>query len=107
MKFPKPIRTLYLALNLCVILLEILWVVTAFPKKWGEFEENKKRSNELSEEIRELESQEKAFRWNRDRFEADKYFVQKLAHEIGYAHEEEVIFQFSDAVKTNNDRRRQ
>ena len=63
MKFPKPIRIFYLALNLCVVLLEILWVVTAFTPKWAEFKTNEKRCKELGEEVRELESLGKALRY--------------------------------------------
>ena len=46
-------------------------------------------------EIQEAESDAKALRRNQERFFSDKYFVQKLAHETGYAHEEEIVFQFN------------
>jgi len=57
---------------------------------------NEKRRAELRLEIQEAESDAKALCRNQERFFSDKYFVQKLAHETGYAHEEEMIFQFND-----------
>jgi len=98
MSFSKVIRILYLSLYGGVVLFLLLWVVTAFPSKWAEFQKDEARRKELSEEIRQLKKEESMLRRNQDRFWVDKYFVQKLAHETGYAHEGEIIFEFADAT---------
>ncbi len=95
----KCFRTFYLILCLCVFLLLLLWVVTAFPPKWAEFKKNEKRRDALRCDVFDVKAEARTLRHNQERFLSDKYFVQKLAHEIGYAHEEEVIFQFNDQME--------
>ena len=99
--FSKAMRIIYLSLYAACYALLALWVVTAFPAKWAEFWENEARKKELSEEVRQLKKEANALQRNQDRFFTDKYFVQKLAHETGYAHEGEIIFQFSVPQNTN------
>ncbi len=99
--FSKAMRIIYLSLYAACYALLALWVVTAFPAKWAEFWENEARKKELSEEVRQLKKEESMLSCNQERFLTDKYFVQKLAHETGYAHEEEIIFQFSVSQNTN------
>ncbi len=94
-------RKISLSLYGGVVILLVLWVATAFPPKLAEFQKDDGRRNELQEEIRQLKKEESTLSRNQDRFFTDKYFVQKLAHETGYAHEEEIIFQFSVPQNTN------
>ncbi len=101
MKIDTYTRVAYRSILLGCALFVFLKIAIPFPAKWAEFKETDQRRNELQAELSAIEAEAKAIRRNRERFVTDKYFVQKLAHEIGYAHESEVIFQFSVPQNTN------
>jgi len=99
--YSKTTRVISLSLYGGVVLLLVLWVVTAFPAKWTEFRKDEARRKELSEDVRQLKAGANELRRNQERFLTDRYFVQKLAHDIGYAHKEETIFHFDEPTSTN------
>ncbi len=101
MKIETYTRVAYRSILLGCALFVCLQISIPFPAKWAEFKETERRRNELQAEIFETEVEARVLRRKGERFVTDKYFVQKLAHEIGYAHEEEVIFQFNEPVGTN------
>ena len=90
----KAARVAYLSFCGCCAVLLALWVAIAFPPKLAEFQKNEVRRDELEKENRRFKTEANALRRNQDRFLSDKWFVQKVAHETGYAHEGEIIFEF-------------
>ncbi len=88
-------RVAYLSFCGCCAVLLALWVAIAFPPKLAEFRKNEVRRDELDREHRRFKKEANALRRNQDRFFSDKFFVQKVAHETGYAHEGEMIFEFA------------
>jgi uncharacterized membrane protein len=84
-----------------VIGLALVGVVFAFLPKVSQFSSYQKTKNELDKDIRNKEEAIKELRLKQERFGSDKYFVQKIAHETGYAHEGEMIYQFNDKAVSN------
>ncbi len=58
--------------------------------------ENQRREAELTEEIRQNEQRIRTLRLKQERFESDPAFVERIAHDIGLAGPDEVIFRFID-----------
>ena len=73
----------------------------AFFPKVNQFKDYQQTKQQLEADIRMEEERVKELRLKQEKFSTDKHFVQKIAHEIGFAHEGEVIFQFSDEAGTN------
>ena len=86
---------------LAAILLALIGVAFAFLPKATQFKDYRETKTDLEAKIRAEEEHIKELRLNQQKFSTDKYFVQKIAHEIGFAHEGEVIFQFNDNPATN------
>lgn len=86
---------------LAAILLALFGVSLAFLPKVGQFRSYQETKSKLEADIRAEEERIKELRLKQERFSTDKYFVQQIAHEIGFAHENEVIFQFNDQPDTN------
>lgn len=88
-----------------VIVLALVGMGFAFAPKWKQFNDYQETKIELEKEIRVEEKRIQDLRLNQERFATDKYFVQKIAHEIGFAHEGETIYQFEKPSQTNLDTR--
>ena len=101
----KQWNVIYRYAALAAILLALIGVVFAFIPKWTQHQNYQEIKSNLEAEIRAEEERIKELRLNQEKFSTDKHFVQKIAHEIGFAHEGEVIFQFKDAADTNNETR--
>jgi len=76
-------------------------VFFAFLPKIDQFNTYQARKAELDEDIRIHDELVKELRLKQERFGSDKYFVQQIAHEIGFAHEGETIYQFNDKATSN------
>jgi len=81
---------------LAAIGLALTGVVFAFLPKVHQSRAYQATRQALEAEIRSQEEAIKELRIRQERFGSDKYFVQQLAHEIGYAHENEMIYQFGE-----------
>lgn len=81
--------------------LALVGVVFAFLPKVNQFRAYQMTKNELEADIRAKEETIKELRLKQERFGTDKYFVQQIAHEIGFAHEGETIYQFNDKAVSN------
>jgi len=97
----KQWNIIYRYAALAVILLALIGVVFAFLPKVSQFKDYQKTKGDLEAEIRAEEERIKELRLKQEKFSTDKHFVQKIAHEIGFAHEGEVIFQFENESGTN------
>lgn len=99
-------NVIYRYAALAAILLALTGVVIAFLPKVTQFGSYQERKDDLEAEIRADEERIKELRLNQEKFSTDKHFVQKIAHEIGFAHEGEVIFQFNEQSSTNDEARK-
>lgn len=63
------------------------------------------RQEELQKRIDDTEAQEKELKDKQMRFKTDPGFVEKVAHEVGYARPDETIYQFPEESRTNNETR--
>jgi uncharacterized protein YneF (UPF0154 family) len=92
---------IYRTAAIAAILLALVGVVFAFFPKVAQFRSYQQTKAGLEENIRIREESIKELRLKQGRFNTDKYFVQQLAHEIGYAHEGETIYQFNQKSGSN------
>jgi len=97
---------IYRTAALAAIGLALIGVVFAFFPKATRFRSYQETKTALEEDIRANEEVIKALRRKQERFTTDKHFVQQMAHEIGYAHEGETIYQFNDQSATNDEARK-
>ena len=81
--------------------LALTGVVFAFLPKMTQFRSYQETKNTLEEDIRNKEEAIKELRLKQERFGSDKYFVQQIAHETGYAHDSETIYQFNEKPVSN------
>jgi len=81
--------------------LALTGVVFAFLPKMTQFRSYQETKNSLETDIRAKEESIKELRLKQERFGSDKYFVQQIAHETGYAHEGETIYQFNEKAVSN------
>jgi len=97
----KQWNIIYRYAALAAVLLALIGVVFAFLPKVSQFKNYRETKTTLEAEIRSEEEQIKELHLKQEKFSTDKHFVQKIAHEIGFAHEGEVIFQFDNNPATN------
>jgi cell division protein FtsB len=89
----------YILIGTVVVLL--VGVGFAFMPKVTQFQSYQATKTDLDTQLAREEERIKELRSNQERFHTDKQFVQQIAHDIGFAHEDETIFQFSDSAETN------
>lgn len=94
---------LYQTVTLAVVLLALTGVAFAFWPKVTQFQKYQETKSQLEAEIRSENERINELRLKQEKFRTDKHFVQKIAHEIGFAHEGETIFQFEGPPSTNYD----
>jgi len=92
---------IYRYVAIAVIGLALTGVVFAFLPKVNQFRSYQDTKNALEADIRAKEEAIKDLRMKQERFGSDKYFVQQIAHEIGFAHEGETIYQFNEKAVSN------
>lgn len=86
---------------IAVIGLALTGVIFAFLPKVNQFRSYQETKNALDEDIRAKEETIKDLRIKQERFATDKYFVQQKAHEVGYAHKSETIYEFTEKAVSN------
>lgn len=77
-------------------------IMLMFVPKVHQMNKYQKTSSHLQEEIERTVACEKELRQKQQRFQTDPAFVQKIAHEVGYAHKNEKIYQFPDEPGVTN-----
>jgi cell division protein FtsB len=83
-----------------VVCLALIGVAFAFWPKVDQFRSYPDTKAELEAEIHVEQERINQLRLNQEKFRTDKHFVQKIAHETGFAHEGETIYQFEEPVST-------
>jgi cell division protein FtsB len=58
--------------------------------------EFQRRENELRDEIQHSEERIRELRLKQERFQSDPAFIERVAHEMGFAKPNETIFRFID-----------
>lgn len=84
-----------------IVLLALIGAALAFLPKIRQFQGYQDTKNKLEADIRTEETHIRDLRLNQQKFSTDKNFVQKLAHEKGFAHEGETIYQLDGPSDTN------
>ena len=90
---------------IAVIVLALIGIVFAFFPKVTQFHSYQEVKDDLNRDISAKEEAIKELRHKQERFSTDKYFVQQIAHETGFAHEGETIYQFEESPLTNGEAR--
>lgn len=84
-----------------MVILTVIGAAFAFLPKIDQYRKYQETREELEEKIRAENKRSNELRLNQQKFTTDKHFVQKLAHEKGFAHEGETIYQFEESPMTN------
>ena len=84
------------------IIMLAVGVVLAFIPKINQMNSYQQIKQDLQEEIDQNIAAEKELRQQHDRCKTDPSFVEKVAHEVGYAREDEVIYQFPEKNSSTN-----
>ncbi len=92
---------IYRYVAIAVIGLALTGVFFAFLPKVSQFRSYQETKTSLEADIRAKEESIKELRLKQERFGSDKYFVQQIAHEIGFAHDGETIYQFTEKAASN------
>lgn len=79
----------------------LIGAAIAFLPKIQQFQGYQDTKSELKSDIQTEEERIQKFRMYQEKFSTDKHFVQKIAHETGFAHEGETIYQFDESTGTN------
>lgn len=79
-----------------IILMAGVGVVLAFTPKVKQLQEYQTTHDNLQQRINATLSSEQDLKENQRRFRTDPDFVQKVAHEVGYARTNEFIFHFPE-----------
>jgi|TARA_X000000950_G_scaffold265644_1_gene340140 cell division protein FtsB len=82
-----------------LILVAIIGISLAFIPKVNQLNTYQQRSEELQREIDKTTAAEQQLKENQRRFATDPDFVERIAHEVGYAHPEETIFHFPENLE--------
>lgn len=101
MSLQKYWNVVYRYVVAAVIGLALTGVAFAFLPKFNQFRAYQETKRALEEDISLRKESINELRIKQERFASDKYFVQQIAHETGYAHEGETIYQFNDKAASN------
>jgi cell division protein FtsB len=83
-----------------IIIMAGVGVVLAFTPKVRQLKEYQRRHDSLQQRIDETVAYELELKEKQRRFFSDPEFVEKVAHEIGYARTNETIFHFPEETGT-------
>ncbi|MCF7849041.1 MAG: septum formation initiator family protein [Kiritimatiellales bacterium] len=86
-----------------VLLMAVVGIVLAFTPKVKQMKDYQQIKEDLQKRIDTNEAGEKEIIDNRSRYRTDPAFVEKIAHERGYAHKDEVIFLLPEESSGTND----
>ncbi|VGO15992.1 hypothetical protein PDESU_04581 [Pontiella desulfatans] len=79
-----------------IVIMAGVGVVLAFTPKVKQLQEYQSRHDVLQQRIDETEAYELELKEKQRRFSVDPEFVEKVAHEVGYARTNETIFHFPE-----------
>ena len=93
--------TLYKIAWISLIVIFLVGIACMFWPQFQQYKEFKRREAELAEDIQLEEELIKTLKEKQSRFPTDKRFVEQIAHEMGMAKTNEVIFTFIDTATSD------
>ncbi|MBL7016764.1 MAG: septum formation initiator family protein [Kiritimatiellales bacterium] len=96
MSSQKYLNKFFRYIIMAVVLMVLVGLAFAFLPKINQFQSYQDTKTGLETDIRAEEARIQELRLNQQKFSTDKHFVQKLAHEKGFAHDGETIYQFDE-----------
>ena len=90
----KYLGTIYKAAWITLVILFLVGIACMFWPQFEEYREYKRRESQLAREIQLEEEIIKTIKSWQERFPDDKRFVEQIAHEMGMAKTNEIIFTF-------------
>jgi len=84
-----------------IALFALVGLLMAFVPKVRQKNEYQRTRNELQRHIDATVAREKRLQQKQQRFLSDSEFVERIAHEVGYAHPNEIIYRFPEEENTN------
>ena len=88
--------TVYRSAWVALVVLAVAGAAVLFMPKWREYREYQRRQVEAADKLRLEEEMLKVLKMKEDRFQRDPRFVEQIAHDLGLAKTNEVIFKFHD-----------
>ncbi len=82
----------------------VVGVVLAFAPKVKQMQTYQKTRDSLQQRVEGAIAAEKELKNKQRRFRSDPSYVEKVAHEVGYARKDEVIYQFPEETGPNGSR---
>ena len=79
-----------------ILIMVIIGIGLAFTPKVKQMHLYQQTRDRLQQRIDETVAAEKKSKNKQQRFLTDSAYVEKVAHEVGYAHKDELIFHFPD-----------
>ena len=79
-----------------LLILFLAGMTGIFLPQFRQYQEFKRREDELAREIQAEEEKIKRLKHWQERFPGDKRFVEQIAHELGMAKTNEIVFTFVD-----------
>ncbi len=98
-KYWNLINRVVLAVLLGVV---VIGIALAFIPKVRQFNTYQEKSQTLQSEIDQMLIAEQTLKEQQRRFTTDRDFVERIAHEVGYAHPDETIFHFPNVIETDD-----
>jgi len=96
----KYLGTLYKVAWITLGILFLVGITCMFWPQFQQYKEYKKLELAIAEEIRLEEEMIKKLKSYQDRFPEDQQFVEQIAHEMGMAKTNEIIFTFLEEKET-------
>lgn len=95
-------------MNIWSLIYRISWIALAiialvamifiFAPRWHEYQTFQARRAEQLRLLREKEELIKSYKEMQERFQTDKNFVVQVAHDLGMAKPDEIVFKFSEGM---------
>lgn len=79
-----------------VVLVVVAVILRFFYPKWSEYRSAQAERARLQEEIRLNQELIRVYKLKQERFKNDPEFVERMAHEIGLAKDNEIIFRLQE-----------
>ena len=86
---------------IAIAFMAVVGVVLAFTPKVKQMQSYQRTLDEKEQRIEITETAEKETKENIRRFKSDPSYVEKVAHEVGYARADETIYHFPEETGTN------
>ena len=88
--------TVYRSAWVALAVLALAGSTVLFTPKWKEYREYQRRQADAADKLRLEEEELKVLKMKEERFQRDPRFVEEIAHDLGLAKSNEVIFKFHD-----------